>query len=190
MVTCRCRLAAVEWASRPLRQDGSLNRPRHPRRSYPACLPRRTSRAHSGWKPLLLWARYDSAAAKVGGNQGRMVGRRRAVSFRQIVPGVFHTGAVTDQSQIYFLRIIPISCFPPCASLYYPTTQSRESLHPHSSGTEHKLARVLTRPQGLLSPKSPRTLAMRSKAASVLVLFVIVISRADIIPRAKLQFLW
>jgi len=65
VVPCRCRLAAVEWASRPLRQDGSLNRRRHPGRPYPTRLPRRTSRAHSGWKPLLLWARCDSAAAKV-----------------------------------------------------------------------------------------------------------------------------
>ncbi len=40
-VTYRLRLAAVEWASRPLRQDGSINRPRHPRRPYPARLPRR-----------------------------------------------------------------------------------------------------------------------------------------------------
>ena len=97
VVPCRFRLAAVEWASRPLRQDGSLNRPRHPGRPYPTRLPRRTSRAHSGWKPLLLWARYDSAAAKVGGNQGRMVGRRLAVGFLQIVPGVFPTGVVTDR---------------------------------------------------------------------------------------------
>ena len=37
------------------------------------------------------------AAAKVGGNQGRMVGRRRAVGFLQIVPGVFPTGVVTDR---------------------------------------------------------------------------------------------
>ena len=43
MVTDRSRLAAVEWASRPLRQDGSLNRPCHPRRPYPARLPRGTS---------------------------------------------------------------------------------------------------------------------------------------------------
>ena len=41
VVTYRLRLAAVEWASRPLRQDGSINRPRHPRRPYPARLPRR-----------------------------------------------------------------------------------------------------------------------------------------------------
>ena len=97
VITYRLRLAAVEWASRPLRQDGSLNRPRHPRRPYPARLPRRTSRAHSGWKPLLLWARYDYAAAKIGENQGRMAGRRRAVGFLQIVPGVFPTGVVTDR---------------------------------------------------------------------------------------------
>ena len=37
------------------------------------------------------------AAAKVGGNQGRMAGRRRAVGFLQIVPGVFPTGVVTDR---------------------------------------------------------------------------------------------
>ena len=85
-VPSRVRLPTVVRASRPLRQDGTLNRPRHPRRPYPTRLPRRTSRAHSGWKPLLLWARYDSAAAKVGGNQGRMAGRRRAVGFLQIVP--------------------------------------------------------------------------------------------------------
>jgi len=97
MVTDRSRLAAVEWASRPLRQDGSLNRPCHPRRPYPARLPRRTSRAHSDWKPLLLWARYDSAAAKVGGNQGRMSGRRLAVGFLQIVPGIFPAGVVADR---------------------------------------------------------------------------------------------
>ncbi|MDD4539659.1 MAG: hypothetical protein PHT80_11645 [Lentisphaeria bacterium] len=39
------------------------------------------------------------AAAKVSGNQGRMVGRRLAVGFRQIVPGVFPTGVVTDRQQ-------------------------------------------------------------------------------------------
>ncbi|MDQ0288984.1 hypothetical protein J3R75_001091 [Oligosphaera ethanolica] len=32
----RARLPAVEWASRPLRSDGSFPRPRHPRRPYPA----------------------------------------------------------------------------------------------------------------------------------------------------------
>ena len=37
------------------------------------------------------------AAAKVGGNQGRMAGRRLAVGFLQIVPGVFPTGVVTDR---------------------------------------------------------------------------------------------
>ena len=37
------------------------------------------------------------AAAKVGGNQGRMAGRRLAVGFRQIVPGEFPAGVVTDR---------------------------------------------------------------------------------------------
>ncbi|MDQ0288065.1 hypothetical protein J3R75_000172 [Oligosphaera ethanolica] len=40
VVIYRLRLAAVEWASRPLRQDGLLHRPRHPRRPYPARLRR------------------------------------------------------------------------------------------------------------------------------------------------------
>ena len=35
------------------------------------------------------------AAAKIGENQGRMAGRRLAVGFLQIVPGVFPTGVVT-----------------------------------------------------------------------------------------------
>ena len=35
------------------------------------------------------------AAAKVSGNQGRLAGRRLAVGFLQIVPGVFPTGVVT-----------------------------------------------------------------------------------------------
>ena len=35
------------------------------------------------------------AAAKVGGNQGRMAGRRLAVGFLQIVPGEFPAGVVT-----------------------------------------------------------------------------------------------
>ncbi|HQL09364.1 MAG TPA: hypothetical protein PLE35_07165, partial [Lentisphaeria bacterium] len=42
------------------------------------------------------WARYDSAAAKVGGNQGRMAGRR-AVGFLQIVSGVFPAGVMADR---------------------------------------------------------------------------------------------
>jgi len=37
------------------------------------------------------------AAAKVGGNQSRMAGRRLAVGFLQLVPGVFPAGAVTDR---------------------------------------------------------------------------------------------
>ncbi|MDQ0290633.1 hypothetical protein [Oligosphaera ethanolica] len=39
------------------------------------------------------------ATAKVSGNQGRMVGRRLAVGFLHIVPGVFPTGVVTDRLQ-------------------------------------------------------------------------------------------
>jgi len=34
---------------------------------------------------------------KVGGNQGRMAGRRLPVGFLQIVPGVFPTGVYTDR---------------------------------------------------------------------------------------------
>ena len=37
------------------------------------------------------------AAAKVGGNHGPIAGRRLAVGFLQIVPGVFPTGVVTDR---------------------------------------------------------------------------------------------
>ena len=37
------------------------------------------------------------AAAKVSGNQGRMAGRRLAVGFREIVPGVFPNEVVTDR---------------------------------------------------------------------------------------------
>ena len=46
--------------------------------------------------PLLITP-MKHAAAKVGGNQDRMAGRRRAVGFLQIVPGVFPTGVVTDR---------------------------------------------------------------------------------------------
>ena len=35
---------------------------------------------------------YETRCAKSGGNQGRMAGRRLAVGFLQIVPGVFPTG--------------------------------------------------------------------------------------------------
>ena len=45
------------------------------------------------------------AAAKDGGNQGRMAGRRRAVGFLHIVPGVFPTGVYTDRLHFHrFLR--------------------------------------------------------------------------------------
>ena len=37
------------------------------------------------------------AAAKVDGNHGPIAGRRLAVGFLQIVPGVFPTGVVTDR---------------------------------------------------------------------------------------------
>ena len=63
VVTYRLRLAAVEWASRPLRQDGSLNRPRHPRRPYPTRLSRRTSRCYSG--PAMTPLTQRSAEIKV-----------------------------------------------------------------------------------------------------------------------------
>jgi len=38
------------------------------------------------------WTPMKPAAAKVGGNQGQMVGQRLAVGFLQIVLGVFPTG--------------------------------------------------------------------------------------------------
>ena len=43
------------------------------------------------------WTPMKPAAAKVGGNQGQMVGQRLAVGFLQIVLGVFPTGGgLTD----------------------------------------------------------------------------------------------
>ncbi|MDD4537717.1 MAG: hypothetical protein PHT80_01785 [Lentisphaeria bacterium] len=46
---------------------------------------------------LLSITTMKPAAAKVGGNQGRVAGRQRAVGFLQIVTGVFPTGKVTDR---------------------------------------------------------------------------------------------
>ena len=43
---------------------------------------------------------YEPAAAKVGGNHGPMAGRRLAVVFLQIVPGVFPTGVVADWNRM------------------------------------------------------------------------------------------
>jgi len=47
------------------------------------------------------------AAVKVGGNQGRMVERRLAVGFQQIVPGVFRTGGGTDRLRLGVLGAPP-----------------------------------------------------------------------------------
>jgi hypothetical protein len=57
--------------------------------------------------------------ARVGGNQGRMVGRRLAVGFLQIVPGVFPTGVVTDRLRIHGL--LAIHELPP--SLHFPAKE-------------------------------------------------------------------
>ena len=50
--------------------------------------------------PAGMYTPMKHAAAKVGGNQGRMVGRRRAVGFLQIVPSVFPTGMVNDRLRL------------------------------------------------------------------------------------------